>query len=504
MTPDERRARMVAIGTRLLEIRDRFHTLTRYEHPTVPQQREVDELRAELEALSAEHERHVADEQRENLRAMVASGRIRTESGTGFGQRDTETTRSAGRTRGQGAPGGGLHPLVPAGRGDQYAEARRNVDELAGRELLPDYAAERCTAMLERGSDDERSTAAEWLAAAGSADYLDAYVEILRDPTRGHLLWTPEQADAYRRVEAWRRTSERAHALSPDTAGGYLAPVVIDPAVMLTAAQSVSPISRLARHIAIAGESWQGFTSDGVVSEWLAEGAEAAQTQAAFAPVQITPQKWSTYTEYTVELGGDVVSLVTLLSEMMAESRDELHAVALSTGTGVGQPRGLLTALVANAGTIMLAASGETISPANITALVEAVPARYRQNATWLASLGVHNFLMSWTGDSNRDRIAEEVLTNGTLWRRAINELSHLPGAPNAAATAAGVGTLILGDLRQYAIVDRVGTTTEVVPIVLGPNRRPTGTRGIWQWGRTGADVLIPRAFRYLNVPTTA
>jgi predicted phage gp36 major capsid-like protein len=48
-------------------------------------------------------------------------------------------------------------------------------------------------------------------------------------------------------------------------------------------------------------------------------------------------------------------------------------------------------------------------------------------------------------------------------------------------------------------IVDRVGTTLEVIPNLVGTNRRPTGQRGALLWFRTGSDSVVDNAFRLLN-----
>jgi HK97 family phage major capsid protein len=60
----------------------------------------------------------------------------------------------------------------------------------------------------------------------------------------------------------------------------------------------------------------------------------------------------------------------------------------------------------------------------------------------------------------------------------------------------------VVGDFQQYAIVDRIGTTLELVPHLFGANRRPTGQRGFLQHWRVGADVLVADAFRLLNYST--
>ena len=43
----------------------------------------------------------------------------------------------------------------------------------------------------------------------------------------------------------------------------------------------------------------------------------------------------------------------------------------------------------------------------------------------------------------------------------------------------------------------------ELVPHLVGSNRRPTGQPGALLWFRTGSNVVVPNAFRLLSIPTT-
>ena len=81
---------------------------------------------------------------------------------------------------------------------------------------------------------------------------------------------------------------------------------------------------------------------------------------------------------------------------------------------------------------------------------------------------------------------------------------AHLDYEINAAATANNY-VMAYGDFAAgFVIVDRIGTTLELVPNLLGANGRPTGQRGALLWYRTGSDVVVPQALRMLDVPTTA
>ncbi len=58
--------------------------------------------------------------------------------------------------------------------------------------------------------------------------YERAFAKLVGNPTQGHLEWTPEEGDAYRRV-AEVQTEQRAMSTT-DSAGGYIIPLTLDPA----------------------------------------------------------------------------------------------------------------------------------------------------------------------------------------------------------------------------------------------------------------------------------
>src|SRR5690606_3835530 len=59
---------------------------------------------------------------------------------------------------------------------------------------------------------------------------------------------------------------------------------------------------------------------------------------------------------------------------------------------------------------------------------------------------------------------------------------------------------LVLGDFRQFLIVDRIGMSVELVPHLFGAtNRFPTGQRGIYARWRNTTKILVPNAFRVLT-----
>jgi hypothetical protein len=89
------------------------------------------------------------------------------------------------------------------------------------------------------------------------------------------------------------------------------------------------------------------------------------------------------------------------------------------------------------------------------------------------------------------------------LLGRAMHENSNMDGTFNAAATANDY-LLLYGDFGQNVIVDRLGSTVEIVPHLVGLNRRPTGQRGALLWFHTGSNVVVSQAFLLLNIATAA
>jgi predicted phage gp36 major capsid-like protein len=82
------------------------------------------------------------------------------------------------------------------------------------------------------------------------------------------------------------------------------------------------------------------------------------------------------------------------------------------------------------------------------------------------------------------------------LLGRAANELSNMTGTITAAQNN---HILLYGDFSNFTIVDRFPSTLELIPILFGANRRPTGQRGAFLWARVGSDSVVDNSFRLLT-----
>lgn len=470
MSARECRDRMVLIDNRCQEL-EGYGSLSRV------QESEFASLRAEFAELEVQ-ERHAA-------RALAANVRGQLRSGTAVVDRAVNSDGS---------------DYVPVDRkfGDNLQDkAKRAIDHSFKRQGLPDHAAEAATSVVTKGPKRERDIASKWAVNSGSDAYLRAFSKLISDPDKGHLLFEPDELHAY------QRASETRAAMSlTDSAGGYLIPLSVDPSIMLTNAGSNNAIRQIARVETIATDVWYGVTSAGATSEWKVENAQAADGSPTLGQPSVPVYLADTFVQASYEIVGDGLNFVQELGRIMKDSVDNLHNVAFTTGTGVGQPTGFVTALDGTSSEIA-PTTAEVFATADVFKLQNSLGARWQSNAKWLASLTVINYINTFETTAGQFMFAND-LTQDRLLRKPIFEASNMDSVlPDAAATADNF-LLAYGDWSNYVIADRIGSTLETIPNLVGANGRPTGQRGFILWTRTGGDSVNDAALKVLSIPTAA
>jgi HK97 family phage major capsid protein len=420
--------------------------------------------------------------------AEAEADRVETERMIGIYERAT-ANMAAGNV-GQGNQGPAVNPVFgsPAvHRGtDPYAEAARDV-------IYRGEGRDMAMRAIEAAEDSILSADGKARAAALVAQH--------GAPLQGHILATGRPA--YR--EAWakallgreaeftdveRQAVIEARAMSlTDAAGGYAVPFTLDPTVIDTGAGSVNPFRQVSRVESIVTDSWNGVSSAGVTAAYAAEAAEAADGAPTFAPQAIPVHKAHVFVPFSVEIEGDFMGLATSVASMITTAKDDLEASVFAVGTGSGQPTGICTAL--DGGSFDVAPlTANTFAVGDLRALWAGLPAKYRQRANWVMN--------------STNIIAAQSFGNAaaggdfTVYLTA-DGVQTLIGKPVAEASAMVDQKIVLGDFSNYVIVDRVGMSIELVPHLMGANRRPTGQRGFYAWFRNGADSVNDGAFLQKN-----
>ncbi len=145
---------------------------------------------------------------------------------------------------------------------------------------------------------------------------------------------------------------------------------------------------------------------------------------------------------------------------------------------------------------------GATYDVADVYATKDALPARWRPRASWVANESIYSLTRQFaTGSGPQHAFWTDLGMDrpSLLLGRPVYESSAMDGTLAAASTN---DILLCGDFSQYLIVDRVGMTVAYEPLVKGANQRPTGEVGWYAYWRGGANVLVADAFRILRVVT--
>ncbi|MGD1257708.1 phage major capsid protein [Mycobacterium seoulense] len=356
---------------------------------------------------------------------------------------------------------------------------------------LAERAAEVVERLLDNGTDVERSWVSRWVTDTGSEHYRSAFAKLLlHGEQRAGLEFTPAERAAFDRVTRLK-TEQRAMSLT-DSLGGFMVPFELDPAIAITNAGSVNPLLQIAEVKAVISDIWHGVSSAGVVSEWLAEAAEASDASPTLAEPTIPNYKASTFVPFSVEVAGDAVSFMSEIGKLMNDGMLQLLNAAFTTGSGIGNPTGIITALTGGS-SVVNTATGGTLAASDVYAAQSSLGPRYQGNARWVANLAVLNALRQM--ETSNGALMFPSLQNDppTLLGRPAHELSNMDNT-----VVAGKNLLVYGDFSQYVVTQRVGSSLELIPHLFGANRRPTGQRGAWLWARYGADSINDAAFRML------
>ncbi len=365
---------------------------------------------------------------------------------------------------------------------------------------LRDRALEVIERHVPKWVDAEKRESAEALIEKRKSTQFDAQA------VRSHIVQTSSPAyvrafEDYMANPEMGVPAELRAAMSLTAAnGGVMVPQFLDPTIVLTNTGAENDVRNYARIESITVDQWDGVTSAGVTAEWLGEGTEAADATPTFVGPTITAHKEAAYLFASYEVLAD--SGFDQVGALVMDAFDRLEETACATGTGSSQPYGLVTRL-SGTGPSLAGSSGAAgaadLVVADIYALDENLGPRWRKNATFLAHRSIYNDVRQL--NTNAAGSTFWVDLGGGIPAELIGYKTALNNAMDSTVVSgSNDDVLLLGDLKQYVIVDRVGTSIMYNPLVIGSNQRPTGQAGWFAFKRTGADVLTSNAFKLLRL----
>lgn len=337
---------------------------------------------------------------------------------------------------------------------------------------------------------ERNSGYADYFRATANPDYASAWAKVITAGSEAAALL--KMTDAERNAMA-RVAQAEARAMNEGTgsAGGLAVPVAVDAAtIVLNNSGSVTNLRNLARIVTAVSDTWQGLASTGVTAAFVGEGVEVADNSPTLVGPTITAHKAAAFVPYSYELAMDWPEMLEAMRELLADSKERLEADKFLTGSGSGEPYGLITRLEANTAADVVVTTSGAIGAVDIYKIAADLPPRFRPNASWLSSMTVLNEIRTVSDDKLGNYVTDlRAGYNFSLLGRPVYEASDMDAMVDSTAAATFA---VFGDIaKAYTVFDRLGSARiQTIPALVGASNRPTAQGGVLYWFRVGGDVL--------------
>jgi HK97 family phage major capsid protein len=235
-------------------------------------------------------------------------------------------------------------------------------------------------------------------------------------------------------------------------------------------------------------------SSAGVSAAYAAEATETSDNAPTLAQPVISTEKAQAFIPFSIEVGMDWNGLQAEMAGLLQDAKDDLEATAFATGTGTNEPQGVIV----GATTVVTASGTASFAAADLYSLENALGPRFRSRATFVTARATINRIRQFATAAGPVALTENLQvgtiggSGATAARLPVDVLGYPTYELSSMASVLTTGSLIaiLGDFRHFVIVDRIGMTIELIPHLVGTNRRPTGQRGLYAYWRNSSGVI--------------
>ena len=205
-------------------------------------------------------------------------------------------------------------------------------------------------------------------------------------------IWHQNQAGQDR----WRKIRNDYSSLDP-ASGGFLVPeslraeilrVALETAIVRPRARVIPMDSSRVPFPAIETTSHASSIFGGITATWTEEGGALSETEARFGRVVLQASKLVTHCEVPNELLQDsIVSFAALIEQLLPEAIAWYEDTAFMTGSGVGQPLGVLNSAALITVTKETDQAADTIAWENLVKCYSRMFPGSLGRAVWVASI---------------------------------------------------------------------------------------------------------------------
>jgi HK97 family phage major capsid protein len=392
----------------------------------------------------------------------------------------------------------------------QVRDAALRCIESKGANLSPTVQDRLEDLVRSRTSDCDGKAVARHVVITSSDAYVRAFAKSLTYITPA---FDPDESAAvlaYRSIAPHATREERA--AGEGGSFGLAVPVMVDPAITISATLDDAPILGFARTVFTTTDNWKGVTGPGSGFTLPGENVVVADNTPTFTQPSITIFATKDFIPFSIEVSMDYPGFATEMARLFtAEYADRISQDTAIGAGGTAAPMGVFTRMAATtagsgAAHVTVTTAG-SICAADVRAVWQAVPERAKNDPSccWLMSNSVWSQITALGAPS-----VANGLEPGAVQYPVGNAGPRLYGEPVIFATAAPAFTgtsgaasyCVVGAFARYAVAQRVpGLTVELVPQLfdLAGTGRPTGSRGFLAVARFGADVLDTSSLRLLS-----
>lgn len=386
-------------------------------------------------------------------------------------------------------------------------QALRSIETHA--QHLPPAEVDRIEALCRtRTAEFDGKIFSCYVALTGSPAYVRAYEKSLR---QARPAFEPDEVAA---VNAWRmiapQPTQEERAAGEGGSFGLAIPWLVDPTILVQTQDNAEILSPQygAKVVTIVTDAWHGVSSAGATLAFRGEGVTIGDANVTLAQPTIPVYTAAGDFAMSIELSQDYPGLVNEVQSLFGNAyRDQVSSYTVA-GSGSSAPTGLFTQMsqqTTSPAHISVHSAG-TLAAGDVRAVFAALPERYQLNASWLMSPSMVQAVAALAGPSvsaglaPHDYVPASSGQPARLLGRPVLLSTYAPSFANA--TSGQFNWMVCGDLSRYLVVNRIGSSLELIPTLLdfaGGTGRPTGQRAylyVTRWGAAPVDNL---AFRLLS-----
>jgi HK97 family phage major capsid protein len=297
---------------------------------------------------------------------------------------------------------------------------------------------------------------------------------------------------------------QRAMAVGAGSTGGFAVPYQLDGTLVPTSNGSRNPFRQICRVVTISGTNeWRQATSGAMVASYATEALQATDNSPTLGQPILKPARAQAFAPVSMELAEDWAAIPDQLGALIQSARDDLEATKFTLGSGSSEPEGLLTGATNTTAT----GGAGAFAFADLFLLEQALPARFRAGAQWIANKTIWN-LAARFNTAGGAAVWAPALQSGDTSNTGYAILNYPANENTAMVTTTTTGSKIICafDPSYYVIVDRIGLDVEVTTwlhqtAIMGTGSSfPTGQRGLLALWRNIGKLIDPNAARVLTV----